>query len=585
MKKNKANRSVSPVLAAPTPEREPAELRLHLLIWVGLLGLAVALAWVAYSPAINGGYVFDDITLTFRSDPNFAARGATDVVRGVRPLVELSHWAVYQLTDGRPFLHHLLSVLVHAASSVLLGYILLRLLTLVGAVSRSTPWIAALGAGIFLLHPANTEAVAYITSRSEVLSVFFYLAALAVFLERNEPPVSWRRAIAVLALFVLALLSKEHSLTLPIALVMLDLWIYRQSPAGLLRNGWRLYGLMLAGAAMGALLVAKVLQGAVTAGFGMKDLSWWEYLLTQGRAIVLYLRLFLLPVGQNGDYLFPISHTPLEYGAIFYWAALIAAAIAALIYRKRAPLVSLGFLLFLVLLLPTSSILPIQDAAVERRVYLSSIGLLIATAGFLRRIELPLSTLRYAGLALLLVLTIGTFQRSEVWASHDAFWNDVLAKNPDSWRANVQVGLTALESGRCQEALERFEKALPHAAANFAAALHMNYARALDCAGRPAEAEKEFRASLAIENQAATWTQLGVFYARAERSAEALDAFNRAVALNPEFPLAYSNRGNLHARLGDCALAVPDFEKALQLMPSNATAQRGLTYCRERGRR
>ncbi|MCC6264077.1 MAG: tetratricopeptide repeat protein [Bryobacterales bacterium] len=585
MKKNKTDRSVSPVPNAPTPERESAAYRSGWLVWSGLFCLAVVLAWVAYAPAINGGYVFDDITLTFRSDPNFAARGATDVLRGVRPLVELSHWVVYQLTGGRPFLHHLISVLIHAASSVLLGYILLRLLTLAGTVSRSTPWIAALGAGIFLLHPANSEAVAYITSRSEVLSVFFYLAALAVFLGRDELLISWRRAIAVLGLFVLALLSKEHSLTLPIALVMLDLWIYRQSLAGLLRNGWRVYGLMVAGAAMGALLVAKVLQGAVTAGFGMKDLTWWEYLLTQGRAIVLYLRLFLLPVGQNGDYLFPISRSPLEYGAIFYWAALIAAAIAAIVYRKRAPLVSLGFLLFLVLLMPTSSVLPIQDAAVERRVYLSSIGLLIATAGLLRRIDLPLSTLRYAGLALLLVLTIGTFQRSEVWASHDAFWNDVLAKNPDSWRANVQVGLTALEGGRCQEALERFEKALPRAAANFAAALHMNYARALDCAGRPAEAEKEFRASLAIENQAATWTQLGVFYARAERSPEALDAFNQAVTLNPGFPLAYSNRGNLHARLGDCARAVPDFEKALQLMPSNTTAQRGLAYCRERERR
>src|SRR5690606_29798855 len=117
------------------------------------------------------------------------------------------------------------------------------------------------------------------------------------------------------------------------------------------------------------------------------------------------------------------------------------------------------------------------------------------------------------------------------------------------------------------------------------AALHMNYARALDCSGRPVEAEKEFKASLAIEEQAATWTQLGVFYARAQRFTEALDAFNHATTLNPAFPLAYSNRGNLHARLGDCAQAVPDFEKTLELMPSNTTARRGLAYCRERERR
>ncbi len=586
MKKNKANRSPAAQPAPPpSTERATKTQQSVRLVWAGLFCLAVALAWIAYSPAINGGYVFDDITLTFRSDPNFAARSATGVLRGVRPLVELSHWTVYQLVGERPFLHHLVSVLIHAASSVLLGYVLLRLLTLIGAPERSTRWLAALGAGIFLLHPANTEAVAYVTSRSEVMSVFFYLAAIAVFLARSEPIISWRRALAVLTLFGLALLSKEHSLTLPIILILLDLFVYRLSPKDILRYGWRLYGLLLAGAAAGAVLVMQVLRGAVTAGFGMKDLTWWEYLLTQGRAIALYLRLFLLPVAQNGDYLFPISRTPLEYGAIFYWVAIIAAAIAAIIYRKRAPLVSLGFLVFLVLLMPTSSILPIQDAAVERRVYLASIGLLIATVGWLRRIDLPLSTLRYAGVALLLVLLFGTFQRSTVWASHEAFWNDVLAKNPESWRANVQVGITALEGGRCQEALERFEKALPHAADNFSAALHMNYARALDCSGRPAEAEKEFKTSLAIEEQAATWTQLGVFYARAQRSAEALDAFNHAITLNPAFPLAYSNRGNLHARLGNCAQAVPDFEKALELMPSNTTARRGLAYCRERERR
>lgn len=540
------------------------------------------LAVIVYGPAIAGDYVFDDITLTFRSDTNYAARSASDAVRGVRPLVELSHWVVYQMVGAKPFLHHLVSVLVHAASAVLVGFLLLRVLTLAAVSGAQVPWIAAFGAGVFLLHPANTEAVAYVTSRSEVLSIFFYLAALAVYVARAEPVVSWARAFAVLGLFVLALLSKEHSLTLPIALVMMDLWLYRLSPAEAARHGWRLYGLLLAGAALGVAIVLNVLQGALTAGFGMKDLTWWEYLLTQGRAIALYFRLFFLPVQQSGDYLFPISRTPLEHGAVLYWIAILTAATAAFVYRKKAPLLSLGFLLFLVLLAPTSSVLPIQDAAVERRVYLSSIGLLIASAGLLSRMVQPSSALRYGGFALLSLLAIATYQRSAVWASHDAFWNDVLAKNPDSWRANVQVGLTALEQNRCQEALGRFEKALPHVADNFAAAMHMNYARALDCAGRPQEAEREFKASLSIENQASTWTQLGVFYARMQRAPEALEAFNQAVALSPGFPLAYSNRGNLFARQGDCTRAVPDFEQALRLMPSNVTAQRGLAYCRER---
>ncbi len=87
---------------------------------------------------------------------------------------------------------------------------------------------------------------------------------------------------------------------------------------------------------------------------------------------------------------------------------------------------------------------------------------------------------------------------------------------------------------------------------------------ALDCANRPEEAEAEFKKSLEIEDRATTWTQLGVFYGKQQRYTEALDALNTAVARDPNFPLAYSNRGNVYARLGDCEKATGDFENALR---------------------
>ena len=554
------------------------------LPWLGWAALSVLLASIAYGPAMNGAFLFDDIALGFRANPNYSALGVMDVIRGVRPLTELSYWLNFQLASGDPFLYHLTSVLFHALSAVVLGYILWRLMTLLNLGAAMRGWLAALGAGIFLLHPAQTEAVAYISSRSEALSVFFYFAAVAVFLGRNNAEIGWGRALSVLTCFVLAMLSKEHALTLPITLVLLDLWVYRFSAVELARKGWRLYGLMAAGAALGAVVVMKTLSGALTAGFNMPNLSWWEYLLTQGRAIALYFRLFVLPVEQNGDYLFPISRNPMEHGAALYWIAIAAAAVAALVYRKSAPLLTLGIVLFLVLLGPTSSILPIQDAAVERRVYLASLGLVIGTVALLARLSLSPAVVRYGGALLLLALALGTYQRAGVWGSREVFWQDVYAKNPESWRANVQLGLTAFERKQCGEALARFEKALPHVSYDFEGPIHLNYANALDCANRPEEAEAEFKKSLEIEDRATTWTQLGVFYGKQQRYTEALDALNTAVARDPNFPLAYSNRGNVYARLGDCEKATGDFENALRLMPSNTTAQRGLAYCRERMR-
>jgi protein O-mannosyl-transferase len=552
-------------------------------LWAWLAGFGAALlgALAVYSPALRGEFLFDDIALPFRAIPNYAQWTALEAMKGVRPLTSLSYWISFHTGGGTPLAFHVTSVLLHAGSAVLLAFVLMRVLALRVPEAPERGLLATLGAALFLLHPAQTEAVAYITSHSETLSMFFYLAALAVFLSRREARISWGVAVGTLACFLLAMLSKEHALTLPAVLVVLDLLVYRQTFPGLLREGWRLYGLLAGGAAVGVAVVMNTLAGAKTAGFGMSDLQWWEYMLTQGRAIALYLRLWLLPVGQNGDYLFPISRGPFEHGAIFFWVGLAALGYAAYRARERAPLVTLGFVLFLLVLAPTSSILPIQDAAVERRVYLASLGLVMATIGLLLRFQVRDGALRYGGMALLLVLAITTFSRSQVWASGNVFWADVLQKNPQSWRANVAVGLQALERQQCSVAVDRLEAARFGVADNFKAAWHLNYARALECVGRMDEAEAAYLDSLAVERSASALSQLGVHYGRRERYDEALALMDEAVTRSPGFPLGWSNRGNVHARTGNCQQAIADFERALQLMPGNANAQRGLAFCRE----
>lgn len=579
-KKRNASGKPSPE-PEPLPAAAPRAAGKPWWLWAAAFAGALVAGLVAYAPALRGEFLFDDIALPFRAVPTYATWGLAHATAGVRPLVGLSYWLSFHAGGGDSLAFHLASLFFHAGSAVLLGCILLRLMTLGGWGGAQRGWLAALGAGIFLLHPAQTEAVAYITSHSETLCAFFYFAAIAMFVSRKKAPVSWPVAIGTLACFGLAMLGKEQALTLPLVLLLLDLWIYRQSPMELLRNGWRFYALVAVGAAMGVSIVLKTLAGAQTAGFGMQGLRWWEYLLTQGRAILLYLRLYLLPVGQNGDYLFPISRSLFEHGAIIWWLLIAAGLGAAWQYRRQAPLVALGFVLFLVVLSPTSSILPIQDAAVERRIYLASLGLIIATVGVLLKLSLSATALRYGGIALLVLLSLFTFNRSQVWASGNAFWQDVISKNPESWRANVAVGLQALEANRCDAALRHFEVARPRVAANFEAAWYVNYARALDCLGRDAEAEKAFRDSLAAEKTTSALSQLGVFYGRRQRYQEALEVLSEAIGRSPDFPLAYSNRGNVYARLGDCSKALPDFQRALELMPSNTTAQRGIAYCRE----
>ena len=212
--------------------------------------------------------------------------------------------------------------------------------------------LAVFAAGLFLLHPLQTEAVTYITGRSDVLSTFFMLAALAVFVSYGRTKVSFRLSAAIVLLFGAACLTKENSAVFPAVLIATDLYWVRGDIKAVLRKSWRLYAMLAATAAAGLVVVWRVLEGASTAGFGMRDLHWYEYLFTQWRVVWLYFQMFFLPVNQTIDHDVPISHTILDQGAVLYLLALAGVVTLAWVYRRRAPLACFGLVVALLFLAP-----------------------------------------------------------------------------------------------------------------------------------------------------------------------------------------------------------------------------------------
>ena len=241
---------------------------------------------------------------------------------------------------------------------------------------------------MFLLHPVQTEAVAYLAGRSECLSVMLAFAAFAMFLYRGKTETSWGVAFAVLVLFGAALLAKEHTIALPALLLLTDYWwnpgfsfrgIRAQLEAVRPHGGGR----RPAGLAM----FWSPSFNSRTAGFGLKDFTWYQYFFTQCRALFVYAGEFLLPVQLTADWDFPISRNILDHGAIAGLVALVALAAAAWHFRRRFPLASYGFFAYLLLMAPTSSILPIQDPMAERRLYFSMLGLLLILLEPLSRVK------------------------------------------------------------------------------------------------------------------------------------------------------------------------------------------------------
>jgi tetratricopeptide (TPR) repeat protein len=533
-------------------------------IYAAAGAVALYLAFQVYAPALSGPFVFDDTFQPYHT-PDFP-NALHFWIRGVRPLLMFSYWINYRFSQA-PFGFHAVNILIHLLNSFLVFFIVRKL-----ARRESPDWIpAAFAAAVFLLHPIQTEAVSYIAGRSECLSVFFFLAAFAVFLYRRASEVSWPTSIAVLLLFGAAALTKEHTLVLPALLLLTDYyWNPGFSFSGMRRN-WRLYVPIALAAAGGLVYVAKVLTQAATAGFGLTGLTWYQYFFTECRAFFVYLRLLVFPAGQNLDWEYPISRNILDHGAIFGLAAILALAGAAIYFRRRHPLASYGFLVYLLLMAPTSSFVPIKDPVAERRLYLPMIGILLVAIAALARMRVDRRKLAAALCGIVAVLAIATYRRNEVWASDVAIWEDAARKSPGKQRVHFQLAHTYYTDGRCADAIAQYAEAARLEQPDYG--LLVDWGLAYDCTNEPDLAVAKLREAAALEPQAHVYTQIAMVYAKRSRWQEALEALAQAERLNPHYDMIYDNRGGIRARTNDLAGAEADYRHALALNPSNEHAR------------
>jgi len=539
----------------------------------------VAAAFLAYQPALEGPFLFDDRGLPF-FDPRAHEMPLSGWVSGVRPLLMFSFWINYRLAGLEPAGYHLLNLLFHCAAALAVYLIVRRLL----AWERVTDWprepLAAFAAALFLLHPLHTEAVAYIASRSENLSVMLFYAAFAVFLYRRGDGVGWSEAAAILVLFGAAVTTKEHTAVLPALLVMTDLW-FRSGPAlEAVKRNWRLYLPLAVAAAAAGGFVWRVLRSADTAGFAVEGVPWDKYFLTQCKVIWVYLRMFVLPYGQNIDHGYPVVASWADAAALGGLAALAATVAAAWQLRRRFRLAAFGVFSFLVLIAPTSSVVPIADPLAERRMYLPSIGLLLVLAALLARWKASPRLLAGTLAAVVVLAGVLTHQRNGVWSSAIALWEDSVAKAPGNWRAHFQLAFAYYEDGRCAEAATRYRRVAELSQPD--ARLLVNWALALDCAGSSEEALGKLSQAASLEPTAHVFSLIGMIRGKRGERERALEALAEAERLDPRFAMTYVYRGHVYASAGEDRLAAEAYRRALALDPSLAIARESLAAAERR---
>jgi len=571
MKSSKATRNKKTsarVVVAVAPRQQ--------VYWPYVAGILVAIFAVfeVYWPAIRGPFLLDDTGLPYML-PAYVGLPLRTWISGLRPLLMVRFWLNYQSAGSQDtFGYHLVNVVVH----LLNGGLILLAVRKVLSWARIEKWqagaLSVFAAGLFLLHPLQTESVTYVASRSETLSVFWVLAAFTVFVYRSGDAIFTLRALAILALFGAAVLTKEHTAVLPAVLLLTDFyWNPGFSLAGMRRN-WRLYIPIAAGAAIALAFISKALNMGPTAGFGIKEFTWYQYFFTECRVIWDYLRLFVLPIGQNLDPDVPISRSIVDHGAILGLAGLLAVSVLAWMYRRRFQLASYGWFVFLILLAPTSSFVPLLDPSAERRLYLPFIGLLFIVVDFLSRWKTTKTTLVTALSAILIIEAAATYQRNQLWNSAIDLWKDTVSKSPNKYRPRFQLAFAYYLAGDSADALEQFQKTADLGKITFD--LMLDWGQAYDTAGKMDQALEKFKQAAAIERNAHVYSQIGMEDGKMGKYPEALDALATAQKLDPRFAMTYYTLGNVYEMQGNRAQAAQNYAHAARLDPQLQLARDAL---------
>ena len=497
----------------------------------------------AYQPAWHAGFIWDDDFYVTRNPLLTAPDGlrriwfSLDSPSQYWPLVYTSFRLERALWGTNPTGYHLVNILLHAANALLV-WRLLRRLAVPGA------WLAA---ALFALHPVQVESVAWVTERKNVLSLLFYLLALMAWIEfiETDTKQGWRYYAQAVALYLLALLSKTTTCTLPAALGAV-LWLKHQ-PITRFRL-LQIVPFVILGIGMGLVTVWWERHHQGTSG-GLFAIGWLDRVLIASRAAWFYASKLIWPVNLSFSYpRWTINAgNPLAYVWLVAGAGLGVAMLLVRRYVGRSVETATAF--YLATLSPLLGFIMLYTFrytfVADHYQYIASIGPLALLAagitfglGVLRKWKTLATTACYA--LLLPLLGVLTWRQCGMYADAETLYRTTITRNPDSFMAHNNLGDLLVNEGHEDEGIAHFETALKIEPRCVEAQL--NLADALLQRKQAPEAVAHYQAALAIQpNQSGAQCKLALALSALGRSAEAVPHYQHALRLEPTWALALNN--------------------------------------------
>jgi len=572
-------------------------------------------ALAVFLPSLWGGFLWDDEFLivhnpaikSLKNIPGAFTRSffhdlfETPQITFYRPLVTTINTVQYALFHLRPFWWHLFNILVHSVNAVMVYFFLVR----IAGLQRSG---ALWGGMIFAVHPVHSEAVCFISGRTDLLALFFLMGTFFLIEASGK-----RRGYRIFALFFFAmgLLCKELVLMFPVAMATVYFIRGKESGKGmdLGEIGMKILPFLILG---GIYLFVRffLIRGIETPRYpgGSLPATW----LTMPKLFWRYAILTAAPVELLCDYtsFFEIEKSLMSPGVLFPGAFFIGFLILTVVLFWRGKKAGLGMAWFLLFLVPVLNLFPLGLWMAERFLYIPSIGFsillgLVLSRGDQREVKSRATTKNVLAITLILILAGLGFARSFVWRDALTLWTGAVKKNPRNPQARIIFAQILNARGRFRDAevqllgantsnsaplslkkeqtfvkihtatgqwdkadaaLSRAFKILPDSARN-----RELEGRLLLEQGKGVEAEAAFRS--ALEKNPRSLAALGglmeILSSRTEGLEEVLSLSERAMALNPDYLPSYIYRGMSLKALGRFEEAAGSFRRAIRLSPDS----------------
>lgn len=556
--------------------RKPGEfpLRNRATRWVAVLTVAVVTG-VSFLPVLLNGFVEWDDYDNLVNNANYRGLGWSQLLwmfttfhlGPYQPLSWVSLGVDYLIWGMNPAGYHLTNLVLHAANAVFFYFVCRRLLVAAFSLTdNEASWrlslSSAFAALLFAIHPLRVESVAWATERRDVLSGFFFFWTIYCYLRANSgAPVEttrrpWLR-LAV-AVYVASLLSKAAALTLPVILLIFDIyplrrlpWNPRQwfapAPREILREK---FPFIIAALAFGFIALfgqqqASALRSVESYGAGSR-LAQAFY----GASFYLWKTLF--PVKLSPLYQIPPGFDPLSAKMVASMAATFTVALLLYLLKSRWPAGLACWLYYIATLAPVLGIIQAGPQLVaERYSYLSCLSWAILGGGALfyflessvqtRKGALALFVAPVAAIAIVVVLVSLSWQQTAIWRDTGTLWGHVLKLDPNSSIAHYNLARFLAKQGNHTEAISHYREALSI---------------------QPADADAH--------------NNLGLLLAIRGDVDAGLEEFEKAVQIDPGYSRAFFNMGRVFARQGELEKAVQSYQQALKLAPKEFEIHLGL---------